>query len=68
MTISTGNIFTILDRLDNVLGFRMYRVTLGDRSVSHIVGASLKDARQRVREINSRAVILGIQETHHAHF
>ena len=66
MTISTGNIFTILDRLEDA-NCRMYRVTLGDGCVSRIAAASLLDCYHRVIEINSRAVILGIQETHNAH-
>ena len=52
-----------VDQFEDALGCRMYHVTLGDGSVSRIAAASLLDCRQRVLEINSRAVILGIQET-----
>lgn len=62
MIISTAQVFSILDRLG---GGRVYRVTLGDGRVSSVAAMSLTDCGERVREINSRAVILGIEEGAH---
>ena len=62
MTLTTGNIFKLLDRLEDANRCRMYRVTMGDGSVSRVAAFSLRDVRSRVLELRPGAIILGIDE------
>lgn len=62
MTISTAQVFSILDSLADAQACRMYRVTLGSGRVSRIAACSLSDAYKRTLEIDSRSVILAIAE------
>ncbi len=59
MTISTAQLFSIIDTLVGSRSLQMCRVTMGG-GVSHVAGFGLRDVRDRVFEISPQAIILGI--------
>lgn len=64
MTISTAQIFTILDSLESVNAPRVFRVRLwGERVTSSVVGYSPRDVRARVHTMRPDARIASITET-----
>lgn len=60
-TITTAQIFSLLDSLEASRSMRLYRVTMIDGLTSTVVARDLRDCGVRVREITSKK-ILGIVE------